>query len=38
MSKFPIIFGIIGKKLFLTILLALTLILYKVLKNLIKKK
>ena len=38
MSKFPIIFGIIGKKLFLTILLALTLILYKVLKNLIPKK
>ena len=37
MSNFPIIFGIIGKKLYLTILLALTLILYYILKGLIPK-
>ena len=35
MSKFPIICGIIGKKLYLTILLALVLILYIELKGLI---
>ena len=32
MSKFPIIFGIIGKKLYLLLLLALTLILYNILR------
>ena len=35
MSKFPIVCGIIGKKLYLTLLLALDLILYNILKNLI---
>ena len=35
MSKFPIIFGIIGKKIYLTILLALIMILYFVFKRLI---
>ena len=37
MSKFPIICGIIGKKLYLTILLAIALILYIELKGLIPK-
>ena len=37
MSKFPIIFGIIGKKIYLTLLLALILILYTVLINKIPK-
>ena len=35
MSKFPIICGIIGKKLYLTILLALVLILYNIFTRLI---
>ena len=38
MSKFPIIFGIIGKKLYLTIILALVRILYSILKRLIPKE
>ena len=38
MSKFPIICGIIGKKLYLTILLALVLILYDILKSLIPEE
>ena len=33
MSKFPIIFGIIGKKLYLTIILALVMILYSTFKR-----
>ena len=37
MSKFPIIFGIVGKKLYLTILLALTMILYDIFKKIIPK-
>ena len=38
MSKFPIIFGIIGKKIYLTILLALIMILYSVFKRLIPEE
>ena len=38
MSKFPIIFGIIGKKIYLTILLALIMILYFVFKRLIPEE
>ena len=38
MSKFPIIFGIIGKKLYLTIILALVRISYSILKSLIPKE
>ena len=38
MSKFPIIFGIIGKKLYLTIILALVRISYSIIKSLIPKE
>ena len=38
MSNSPIIFGIIGKKLYLTIILALVRILYSILKRLIPKE
>ena len=38
MSKFPFIFGIIGKKIYLTILLALIMILYSVFKRLIPEE
>ena len=38
MSKFPIIFDIIGKKLYLTTLLALIMILYFVFKRLIPEE
>ena len=38
MSKFPFIFGIIGKKIYLTILLALIMILYFVFKRLIPEE
>ena len=38
MSKFPIIFGIIGKKLYLTIILALIMILYSIFKRLIPEE
>ena len=38
MSKFPIIFGIIGKKIYLTIILALVMILYSIFKRLIPEE